>query len=68
VDLRVASLLSPVGRPLSRFARCGSSYYLYDADGKRTARFIDVDENGALSTGDTEITEYFRADPGGKAL
>jgi len=30
----------------------------YDAEGNRTARFVDEDESGTLNTGDTEITEY----------
>ncbi len=32
--------------------------YLYDANGNRTARFVDVDSSGTLNSGDTSITEY----------
>ena len=36
----------------------GTYAYLYDLEGNRTAKFIDADESGTISTGDTEITEY----------
>jgi len=32
--------------------------YGYDAEGNLVLRFTDVDEDGSLTTGDTEITEY----------
>ena len=40
----------------------GTYTYLYDAEGNRTARFVDGQSSGAghgeLSSGDTDITEY----------
>ena len=36
----------------------GTYTYQYDLEGNRTAKFIDADESGTISTGDTEITEY----------
>ena len=36
----------------------GTYTYQYDEEGNRTAKFIDADESGTISTGDTEITEY----------
>jgi len=36
----------------------GTYRYLYDAEGNRTARFVDVNTNGQLDSGDTNITEY----------
>ena len=36
----------------------GTYYYLYDNEGNRTLRFVDVDQSGTLTTADTEITEY----------
>jgi hypothetical protein len=32
--------------------------YVYDADGNRVERYVDVDSSGTLNTGDTDITEY----------
>jgi len=32
--------------------------YTYDANGNRTARFVDEDSSGDVSTGDTDVTEY----------
>jgi RHS repeat-associated protein len=36
----------------------GTHRYAYDADGNRTARFIDVNADGILDSGDTNVTEY----------
>jgi len=36
----------------------GTYRYLYDAEGNRTVRFIDVNEDGLLGSGDTSITQY----------
>jgi RHS repeat-associated protein len=36
----------------------GTYRYLYDAEGNRTVRFIDVNEDGLLGSGDTDITQY----------
>ncbi len=36
----------------------GTYTYEYDTEGNRTARFIDVDTSGTLTTGDTDVTEY----------
>ena len=30
----------------------------YDANGNRTARFVDTDSSGTLNAGDTSITQY----------
>jgi hypothetical protein len=32
--------------------------YLYDREGRRTARYVDQDENGHLSASDTGVTLY----------
>jgi len=38
---------------------CDGTYtYQYDAEGNRTARFVDVDLDGQLSAGDTDVTAY----------
>ena len=42
----------------NRLLSDGTYTYLYDAEGNRTARFVDVNTNGVLDTGDTDITEY----------
>jgi YD repeat-containing protein len=34
----------------------GTYWYAYDADGNRTARFIDADGDDVLDSGDTDIT------------
>ena len=36
----------------------GTYWYAYDPEGNRTARFIDVNANGTLDAGDTDVTEY----------
>ena len=36
----------------------GAYTYTYDADGNCTAKFIDVNHTGVLSTGDTDVTQY----------
>ncbi len=36
----------------------GTYTYAYDANGNRTARFVDADSSGTLNSGDTSITEY----------
>jgi len=42
----------------NRLLSDGTYYYAYDDEGNRTARFIDVNEDGVLDSGDTNITEY----------
>ena len=42
----------------NRLLSDGTYTYSYDAEGNRTARFIDVDESGTLTAGDTQLTEY----------
>jgi len=39
--------------------------YLYDPEGNRTARFIDVNANGLLDAGDTDATTYAWANGNG---
>ena len=36
----------------------GTYTYAYDADGNRTAKFIDNNHDGVLEAGDTDITQY----------
>jgi len=36
----------------------GTYRYTYDAEGNRIARFIDADQSGTITTGDTQITEF----------
>jgi len=36
----------------------GTYAYTYDAEGNRTARFLDTDADGLLDAGDTDITAY----------
>jgi YD repeat-containing protein len=36
----------------------GTYRYQYDAEGNRTHRLIDVNQNGQLDSGDTDITQY----------
>jgi RHS repeat-associated protein len=36
----------------------GTYNYEYDAEGNRTARFIDADSSGTLNSGDTDVTQY----------
>jgi len=36
----------------------GTYTYSYDAEGNRTARWVDEDDDGTLNTGDTDVTEY----------
>ena len=36
----------------------GTYTYTYDAEGNRTARFVDGNSNGTLDSGDTDVTEY----------
>ncbi len=40
----------------NRLTSDGTYAYLYDAEGNRVARFIDADEDGQISSGDTDIT------------
>jgi len=42
----------------NRLADDGTFHYLYDQEGNRTARFVDVNANGLLDAGDTDVTEY----------
>jgi len=42
----------------NRLLSDGTYTYAYDEDGNRTARYIDVDEDGVLDAGDTDITQY----------
>jgi RHS repeat-associated protein len=36
----------------------GTYSYTYDAEGNRTARFVDANADGVLDAGDTDVTEY----------
>ena len=36
----------------------GTYAYQYDGEGNRTAKFVDVDSSGTLSSGDTDVTQY----------
>ena len=42
----------------NRLLSDGTYRYSYDAEGNRTAKFIDEDDSHTLTTGDTEVTEY----------
>ena len=42
----------------NRLLSDGTYAYQYDNEGNRTARFIDVNSNGVLDSGDTSITIY----------
>ena len=42
----------------NRMTGAGNYTYTHDPEGNTTARFIDVDTDGTLSTNDTNITEY----------
>ena len=42
----------------NRLLSDGTYTYAYDAEGNRTARFIDADQSGTLTAGDTQLTEY----------
>jgi RHS repeat-associated protein len=42
----------------NRLLSDGTYRYLYDAEGNRTHRFIDTNQNGQLDQGDTDITQY----------
>jgi len=42
----------------NRMTSDGTYAYLYDDEGNRTARFIDADEDGVITSGDTDITTY----------
>jgi len=42
----------------NRLLSDGTYRYLYDAEGNRTARFIDANQNGQLDAGDADITQY----------
>jgi len=42
----------------NRLLSDGTYRYLYDAEGNRTYRFIDNNQNGQLDQGDTDITKY----------
>ena len=42
----------------NRLLSDGTYIYQYDAEGNRTARFVDVDLDGQLSAGDTDVTAY----------
>ena len=44
--------------PDNRLLSDGTYWYTYDAEGNRTARFIDVNANTILDSGDTDITQY----------
>ena len=44
--------------PHNRLTSDGTYAYLYDAEGNRRFRFVDDDSDGAISSGDTDITEY----------
>ena len=42
----------------NRLISDGTYTYSYDAEGNRVAKFIDVNADGVLGTGDTDITQY----------
>ncbi len=42
----------------NRMTGAGNYTYAHDPEGNTTARFIDVDTDGTLSTDDTNVTEY----------
>ena len=42
----------------NRMTSDGTYNYEYDNEGNRTAKFIDVNNDGILNTGDTDVTEY----------
>ncbi len=42
----------------NRMTSDGTYRYLYDAEGNRTARFLDADQSGTITAGDTDITTY----------
>jgi RHS repeat-associated protein len=42
----------------NRLVSDGTYRYLYDAEGNRTHRFIDNNQNGQLDQGDSDITKY----------
>jgi hypothetical protein len=42
----------------NRLLSDGTYHYKYDGEGNRTARYVDVNDNDALDSGDTTITEY----------
>jgi len=42
----------------NRLISDGTCTYSYDAEGNRTARWTDVDADGVLDAGDTDVTEY----------
>ncbi|MEA1950877.1 MAG: hypothetical protein U9N87_05800 [Planctomycetota bacterium] len=44
--------------PDNRLLSDGAFWFEYDAEGNRTARFVDVDGSESLSTEDTDVTEY----------
>ena len=44
--------------PDNRLLSDGTYWYDYDAEGNRVARFIDVNVNGILDSGDTDVTKY----------
>ena len=43
---------------MNRLDAVGQYRHVYDPEGNLVLKFIDVDESGDLTTGDTEITEY----------
>ena len=42
----------------NRLTTDGAYAYQYDAEGNRTRRYVDEDESGDYSAGDTDVTEY----------
>ena len=42
----------------NRLLSDGTYRYAYDAEGNRTARFIDADADGQLDSGDANVTQY----------
>jgi len=42
----------------NRLLSDGTYWYDYDPEGNRVARYIDVNVNGILDSGDTDVTEY----------
>ncbi len=42
----------------NRLTSDGTYRYEYDAEGNRTARYVDADSSGSFNSGDTSVTEY----------
>jgi hypothetical protein len=51
-------MTNEIDRSGNRLFSDGTYWYSYDAEGNRTARFIDVNLDGVLDAGDTDIARY----------